>query len=268
MSEVNHRELRRPPHTLIRAPRPVGALVTFRFRAYGLGKTVCIEIQGRYAVTEKQSAADGDQERRGRPRSTRSHEAVLAATITVLGEVGYTALTMEAVASRAAVSRATIYRWWPSKASLVVEALDRAIPKPDPVATGDTDADVRTVVQATLDHYVRTTFGPNLATIASDAADDPDATRRLASLFGSRRAADASVLLAAAGRGDLPHDLDVDLLLDMVLGTLIFRALIGVPADERVVDQLTELIVSGTPPRVRPRSQPGPPSTRPPSGTP
>jgi AcrR family transcriptional regulator len=192
---------------------------------------------------------------------------VLAATIAVLGEVGYTALTMEAVATRAAVSRATIYRWWPSKASLVVEALDRAIPKPDPVATGDTGADVRTVVQATLDHYVRTTFGPNLAAITSDAAGDPDATRRLANLFGSRRAADASVLLAAAARGDLPHDLDVDLLLDMVLGTLIFRALIGVPADERVVDQLTELIVSGTPPRVRPRSEPGPPSARPPSRT-
>jgi AcrR family transcriptional regulator len=164
---------------------------------------------------------------------------------------------MEAVATRAAVSRATIYRWWPSKASLVVEALDQAIPKPHPVTTGDTGADVRTVVQATLDDYIRTTFGPNLAAIASDAAGDPDAAQRLASLFGPRRAADAAVLLAAAGRGDLPHDLDVNLLLDMVLGTLIFRVLIGVAADERVVDQLTDLIVSGTPPRVRPRSEPG-----------
>jgi AcrR family transcriptional regulator len=209
-------------------------------------------------VAEKQTATEGGQERRGRRRSTRSHEAVLAATMTVLDEVGYTALTMEAVAARAAVSRATIYRWWPSKASLVVEALDRAIPMPQPVATGDTGADVRTVVQATLDHYVRTPFGPNLAAIASDAAGDPGATQRLASLFGPRRAADASVLLAAAGRGDLPHDLDVNLLLDIVLGTLIFRALIGVAPDERVVDQLTDLIVSGIPPRVRPRSESGP----------
>jgi hypothetical protein len=125
-------------------------------------------------------------------------------------------------------------------------------PEPDPVTTGDTATDVRTVVQATLDHYVRTTFAANLAAIAADRRD-PDATRRLAALFGPRRAADASVLLAAAARGDLPHDLDVDLLLDMVLGTLIFRALIGVPADDRVVDQLTELIVNGTPPRVRDR---------------
>lgn len=205
-------------------------------------------------MAEKQTATEGGQQRRGRRRSSRSHEAVLAATMTVLDEVGYAVLTMEAVATRAAVSRATIHRWWPSKASLVVEALDRAIPKPQPVATGDTGADVRTVVQATLDHYIRTPFGPNLAAIASDAAGDPAATQRLAGLFGPRRAADASVLLAAAGRGDLPHDLDVNLLLDIVLGTLIFRALIGVAPDERVVDQLTDLIVGGTPPRVRPRS--------------
>jgi AcrR family transcriptional regulator len=196
-----------------------------------------------------------DPHRRGRPRSTRSHDAVLTATMTVLGEVGYTGLTMDAVAARAAVSRATIHRWWPSKASLVVEALDRAIPAPDPVATGDTSADVRTVVQATLDHYIRTPFGPNLAAIVSAAADDPDAAQRLASLFGPRRAADASVLLAAAGRGDLPHDVDVNLLLDIVLGTLVFRALVGIATDERVVDQLTDLIVNGTPPRVRPRGE-------------
>jgi len=202
-------------------------------------------------VTQRQTATDGGPERRGRPRSSRSHRAVLAATAAVLGEVGYTALTLEAVATRAGVSRATIHRWWPSKASLVVEALDQAMPRPGPVTTGDTTTDVRTVVQATLDRYIRTPFAATLAAIAT--TPDPDATRRLAALFGPRRAADASVLLAAAARGDLPHDLDVDLLLDLVLGTLVFRALIGVPADDRVVDQLTEVIVNGTPPRVRDR---------------
>ncbi len=204
----------------------------------------------------EQGSTDSEHKQRGRRRSARSHEAVLSATMAVLDEVGYSALTMEAVATRAAVSRATIYRWWPSKASLVVEALDQVIPTPRPVLTGDTDTDVRTVVQASVDNYVRTPFGPNLAMIATDAADDPDATARLGSLFGPRRAADASVLLAAAGRGDLPHDVDVHLLLDIVLGTLVFRALIGVPADDRVVDQLTNLIVRGEPPRVPPRTKP------------
>ena len=172
----------------------------------------------------------------------------------VLGDVGYVALTFDAVATRAGVSRATIYRWWPSKASLVVEALDRVIPTAVPLPTGNTRADVRSVIQATLDNYIRTPFGANLAAIASDAVTDPDATARLVDLFGPRRAADSSVLFAGAGRGDLPHDVDVQLLLDIVMGTLIFRQLVGAHTDEDIVDQLTDLIVSGRAPRQPPRT--------------
>jgi AcrR family transcriptional regulator len=194
--------------------------------------------------------------RRGRPRSTRSHAAVLAATMEVLSEVGYVALTLDAVANWAGVSRATIYRWWPSKASLVVEALDTVIPTAVPLPTGDLRSDVRSVVQATLDNYIRTPFGANLAALASDAVADPDATTRLVDLFGPRRAADSSVLLAGAGRGELPHDVDVQLLLDIVMGTLVFRQLIGVRSDDYTVDQLTDLIVNGEPPRQPPRGAP------------
>ncbi len=204
-------------------------------------------------MAKSQDPAAGG-ERRGRPRSTRSHAAVLAATMEVLGEVGYVALTLEAVATRAGVSRATIYRWWPSKASLVVEAIDRVIPTAVPLPTGDTRTDVRSVVQATLDNYIRTPFGANLAAIASDAVADPDAASRLIDLFGPRRAADSSVLLAGAGRGDLPHDVDVQLLLDIVMGTLVFRQLVGVHTDDDIVDQLTDLIVSGRAPRQPPRA--------------
>ncbi len=207
-------------------------------------------------MSENRNSAEGDQPRRGRKRSTRSHQAVLAATMAVLEDSGgYAALTMEAVAVRAGVSRATIYRWWPSRAALVIEALDATIPNPPPVPTGDTRADVRTVVQATVDRYVRTSFGSNLAMLTADAAGDPDATERLADLLGPRRSADASVLLAAAAHGDLPHDVDVHLLLDVLIGTLIFRALVGVPPDDRIVDQLTDLIVAGHLPRALPRTQ-------------
>ena len=195
----------------------------------------------------------GDGPRPGRRRSERSHKSVLAATMALLEEVGYMALTLEAVATKAGVSRATIYRWWPSKASLVIEALDGVIPTPPPVSTGDTRADVRTVVQNILDNYIRTPFGLNLAVLAYDAAGDDEATARLIDMFGPRRAAEATVLLTAASRGDLPHDIDVHVVLDIVMGTLIFRALIGVAPDEHLVDQLTDLLVAGKPPRVPPR---------------
>ncbi len=202
-----------------------------------------------------QKSTEGDRGRRGRRRSIHSHQAVLAATITVLDRVGYSALTMEAVAATAGVGKATIYRWWPSKASLVIEALEAVVPAPRTVSTGDTRTDVRAIVQAAVDDYVNTPLGPNLAVIAADAPTDPAAADRLAALLGARRAAHASVLLAAAGRGDLPHDVDVHLLLDIITGTLVHRALLGVAPDDHTIDQLADLIVAGTPPRVAPRTQ-------------
>jgi AcrR family transcriptional regulator len=200
-----------------------------------------------------QKPSEGDQGRRGRRRSTRSHQAVLTATIAVLDDVGYSALTIEAVAAAAGVGKATIYRWWPSRASLVIEALETTVPAPRTASTGDTRADVRAIVQAAVDDYIHTPLGPNLAVIAADAVTDPDAADRLAALLGARRAAHASVLLAAAGRGDLPHDIDVHLLLDIITGTLVHRALLGVAPDAHTIDQLADLIVTGTPPRAAPR---------------
>jgi AcrR family transcriptional regulator len=206
-------------------------------------------------VTAEEKSSEGEHARRGRRRSTRSHEAVLAATTAVLDDVGYSALTMEAVAAAAGVGKATIYRWWPSKASLVIEALDTTVPTPRAASTGNTRSDVRAIVQAAVEDYLQTPLGPNLAAIAADATTDPHATDRLAALLGSRRAAHASVLLAAAGRGDLPHDIDVHLLLDIITGTLIHRALLGVAPDEHTIDQLTDLLVTGEPPRAAPRTR-------------
>ncbi len=205
-------------------------------------------------MAAEEKSSEGEQGRRGRRRSTRSHEAVLTATIAVLDDVGYSGLTMEAVAAAAGVGKATIYRWWPSKASLIIEALDTTVPTPRAVSTGHTRTDVRAIVQATVEDYLHTPLGPNLAAIAADATADPHAADRLAALLGSRRAAHASVLLAAAGRGDLPHDIDVHLLLDIITGTLIHRALLGVAPDEHTIDQLTDLLVTGAPPRAGPRT--------------
>lgn len=196
-----------------------------------------------------------EQGRRGRRRSTHSHQAVLAATITVLNDVGYSALTMEAVAAAAGVGKATIYRWWPSKASLVIEALDATLPAPHVLSTGNTRTDVHALIQAAAADYVHTPLGANLAVLATDATTDPDTTQQLAALLGPRRAAHASVLLAAAGRGDLPHDLDVALLLDIITGTLVHRALHGPPTDDHTVDQLTDLILTGAPPRTTPHTR-------------
>jgi hypothetical protein len=89
--------------------------------------------------------------------------------------------------------------------------------------------------------------------LAADGAHDPEVRSALARLLAPQRAADSAVLLSAAARGDLPHDVDVPLLLDVAFGTLLFRRLRG--ASDDVVDELAGLIASGT----APRATPGPP---------
>ena len=65
---------------------------------------------------------NGGTQAAGRPRSEEAHQAILDATLELLVEVGFSALTVEGVASRAGVGKATIYRRWASKLPLVVEA--------------------------------------------------------------------------------------------------------------------------------------------------
>ena len=80
-------------------------------------------------------------------------------------------------------------------------------------------------------------------------AHDAEARARLIELLDRGARASAAMLLSAAARGDLPHDVDVPLLLDVVFGTLLFRRMRGAPVDD-VVDELTDLVVAGRRPRV------------------
>ena len=181
--------------------------------------------------------------RAGRPRSERAQTAVLDAVVALLDEVGYQHLTVEAVAARAGVGRTTVYRWWPTKAALVVDALATTLPRVTVGITDDGRRDLRTV----LDRMAIAECGPSMAetlpALAAEARRDPDTAERLAGLLGPRRAADAAVLLAAAARGDLPLHLDVSLLLDVALGALLWRRLRGEDPTDAALDTLTDLLI-------------------------
>lgn len=179
----------------------------------------------------------------GRPRSERARTAVLDAVTALLDEVGYQHLTVEAVAARAGVGRTTVYRWWPTKAALVIEALATTLPR---VAVGITD-DGRRDLRTVLDRMAHAECGPTMAealpALAAEARRDPDTAARLTGLLGPRRAADAAVLLAATARGDIPLHVDVPLLLDIALGALLWRRLRGEEPTDAALDALAELLV-------------------------
>jgi AcrR family transcriptional regulator len=85
----------------------------------------------------------------GRPRSEEAHQAILSATLELLAETGYSGLTVEGVATRAGVGKATIYRRWPSKLPLVIEAF-RRLPAMEEVDTGDLVSDLQKMLREPL----------------------------------------------------------------------------------------------------------------------
>src|ERR1700743_3921112 len=86
---------------------------------------------------------------RGRPRSARAHEAILKAAAGLLLEHGLAAVSMDGVAERAGVSKATIYRWWPTKETLALDALysEWVATAPDPQDTGSLREDLRELLR-------------------------------------------------------------------------------------------------------------------------
>ncbi len=185
----------------------------------------------------------------GRPRDPELDERILAAALNHLRERGYRELSMEQVACAAGVGKATVYRWWHSKSSLVIEAISRRLDGQVVQPTGDTRADLRAFIQRIADTYTSSDLGEVLLALAVDVAHDPQGNGLLGSLLGQRRAASAALLYSAAARGDLPHDLDAPLILDIISGTIAYQVLLGRRPVPEVLDKLTDLILEGRVPR-------------------
>lgn len=191
-----------------------------------------------------------DTAKPGRRRCPQAHAAIMDATVEILQEVGYSRLTVEGVAARAGVGKTTVYRWWHSKSSLVIEAINGRLDLPPPESTGDSRADVRAVVQRMADTFARPPLGEVLPALAVDLIRDPQAAEQLRQMIGPRRAANAAVLYSVAGRGDLPHDIDVHAVLDIIAGAILYRSLVRIAPTSELLDQITELVLGGRLPRV------------------
>ena len=178
----------------------------------------------------------------GRPRSDEARQAILSAALAELGDRGYAAVTVEGIAARAGVGKQTIYRWWPSKADVVLEAAgveaEARIAVPD---RGSLAADLRGFLAATFRQRSQQRVVVGLmAQALLDAAFAEKFREQF--LFG-RRAALRAVFERADERGELPAGVDVELLIDVVFGVLWYRLLIGhAPLTPRAARQLAELV--------------------------
>jgi AcrR family transcriptional regulator len=182
----------------------------------------------------------------GRPRSEQARQATLAATLALAAERGPEGITMEAIAKRAQISKDTLYRWWRSKTEVVLEALagygEQTIPVPD---SGSLEADLRAFMRATsraLDHPTQQL----LRTLAAGAAADPNFAKTVREQFlARRRAALATILDNAVGRGELTDDRAATIL-DLVFGSLWYRLIFSTGALNRTwADAITDTLTSG-----------------------
>jgi AcrR family transcriptional regulator len=189
-----------------------------------------------------------DRPPRGRPRSEESRQAILQATRDLLGEVGYARLTIEEVAERAGAGKSTIYRWWPTKGELALEAAEEHIAIGLVPSTGDTRRDLHIAVDQLVG-----TFADPLAAIVIFAAiatleHDPLMARafRDGYVYPWRRSA-AQAIQRGIDRGDLPAESDVSFILDVIVGTVFQRTLILREADTgELAEKIGDLIMPPT----------------------
>ncbi|MFC4906003.1 TetR/AcrR family transcriptional regulator [Actinomadura gamaensis] len=178
----------------------------------------------------------------GRPRSEAARRAIIDAAIAELHERGYAALTMQGIAARAGVGKQTVYRWWPSKADVVLEAV--AEWAEEQVAVPDEGS-----LEADLDAFLAATFRqrgqrPLLLGLMAEALLDPAFAVQLRDRFLlARRAAFRSIFERAAARGEVAPDADPELLMDLVYGTLWYRLMLDhAPVDDELGRRLSRLV--------------------------
>lgn len=194
------------------------------------------------------AARDGVEPRtlpRGRPRDASRDEALRAAALTVLADVGYRALTMDAVAATAKAGKATIYRRWDSKLDLVIDScnqlVSRSIPAPN---TGTLPGDLHEFLLA-FATFLSGPAGKAAQALVGELPHEPelaDAFRK--SFLRSQRDVLRAVLERAAGRGELAEGAPQAMVVELAGAALTYRLMLtGDPLDAPFVDRLVDQIL-------------------------
>ncbi len=191
----------------------------------------------------------------GRPRSEQARLAILRSTLEILGDSGFSDFTIEEVADRAGVGKATVYRWWPNKGALIADAFAQSTTRK--LRFPDTGS-VYTDMSRQMRQLVKIFAGPmgrivSAILAAGQTEEELIAAFRERFLKPRRREAYAT-LRRAILRGELRRDVDQDLLLDSLYGPIYMRFLIRHDRmTPEFVDPLCALVLGGARPRDRRR---------------
>jgi AcrR family transcriptional regulator len=182
-------------------------------------------------------------------RSKRAHEAILAAAAELIHERPYSDVCIEAIAARAGVGKQTIYRWWTSKAAVLMEAcaafVAREVPLPD---KGSFIEDLRDYLVHICNFFNTQLSKPAVAGLLAEAQSNPDLALAFQErLLMQRRTILSTILNRGVARGELRAGLDLDVIMDMVHGALWYRTLIlKAPLDEAFIDGMIAQVMAGS----------------------
>ena len=180
----------------------------------------------------------------GRNRNQATRQAILDASLELLIS-GEAAMTMESLAAAAGVGKQTVYRWWPSKAAVLAEALSgRARDLVPATDTGTVLGDVTAFLAAMFRSANQPGVGRALRMIMAEAQTSPQAAQVLRAYTAGRRQALRTVLERGVDRGQLPPDADLDLIIDQAFGFVWYRLLVGhAPLSRRAATDLAKRLL-------------------------
>jgi AcrR family transcriptional regulator len=184
----------------------------------------------------------------GRPRSAAADQAILDTTMRLLAEQGYDAMSIEGVAAAAGVGKTTIYRRYPNKRDLVIAALGSvAATLPEPSNAGNTRDDIRALIADTLEVLRRTGVGFSMAgTLLVKERDEP----MLLALFRERVLRPrfelgVAILRRGIERGELRPDIEPEVVLPILVGSIFARHIAGFPEDEAWLASMIDTVWKG-----------------------
>jgi AcrR family transcriptional regulator len=189
-----------------------------------------------------------ERSRRGRPRDEARRAAILTAAGELMLEGGLAAATIEAIAARAGVGKATIYKWWPSRGAVALEGFMRSVAGswtlPEGIAAPDA---LRRLVLGAVRLFTTTPAGPLMRALAADAQSQPEIGQALREQwFGPRRAVAAEIIRTGVARGELRADLDMAATLDLIFAPVYYRLLFGhEPLDEAFATKSVDEVLRG-----------------------
>jgi AcrR family transcriptional regulator len=194
-------------------------------------------------------AGPSDAPPRGRPRSEKAHTAIVDAAAELLLDRGLAAVSMDAVAERAGVSKATIYRWWPTKESLALDALytEWAAAGPKSRDTGSLRRDLLSLLRPWARLASSRPYGRVIAALLTEVQTDPAfAAEYQQRVVEPRREQARAIIRRAVERGEIAAGTKVEVVLDLLYGPLYHRLLHGhARLNDQFVGDVIDVVLDG-----------------------